>query len=111
MVGLLGACYRPLRPLLFQLDAELAHRVTLAALSALPSLTPAPDPPELRTELFGVAFSNPVGLAAGMDKDGRALKAWNALGFGFAEIGTVTPRPQSGNPRPRMWRLPAYRAM
>jgi dihydroorotate dehydrogenase len=58
-----------------------------------------------------MTFTNPVGLAAGMDKDGRALNAWNALGFGFAEVGTITPHPQFGNPRPRMWRLPQNRAL
>ncbi|HLW69688.1 MAG TPA: quinone-dependent dihydroorotate dehydrogenase [Candidatus Binataceae bacterium] len=106
------ACYRAiLRPLLFQLDAELAHRLTLAVLSRVPALTPPVDPPALRTELFGRVFSNPIGLAGGLDKDGRAIHAWNALGFGFAEIGTVTPKPQPGNSRPRIWRLPKHRAM
>jgi dihydroorotate dehydrogenase len=100
-----------LRPLLFRLDAELAHRLTLAALARVPALKPAPDPPELATEVCGLTFTNPLGLAAGMDKDARAITAWNALGFGFAEIGTVTPRPQPGNPRPRMWRLPTQRAL
>ncbi|MGH7002177.1 MAG: quinone-dependent dihydroorotate dehydrogenase, partial [Stellaceae bacterium] len=108
----LDACYRALlRPLLFQLDAEFAHRLTLAALSQVPALTPRADPPELRTELFGLVFANPLGLAAGLDKDARAIRAWNALGFGFAEVGTVTPNQQSGNPRPRIWRLPDRQAM
>jgi dihydroorotate dehydrogenase len=112
MDGIFGACYRTiLRPMLFQLDAERAHRLTLALLSQVPALAPRSDPPELRTELFGLTFANPIGLAAGMDKDARAPLAWNALGFGFAEFGTVTPRPQPGNPAPRMWRLPAHAAM
>jgi dihydroorotate dehydrogenase len=107
-----GACYRMLlRPLLFQLDAERAHRLTLALLAQVPALAGRGDPPALRSELFGLTFANPIGLAAGMDKDVRAPLAWNALGFGFAEFGTVTPRPQTGNPTPRMWRLPRHRAM
>src|SRR5262245_56839447 len=107
-----GVCYRRLlRPLLFQLDAEAAHRLTLAMLARIPAFVPRDDPPELRTEVFGLPFSNPIGLAAGMDKDARAPHAWNALGFGFAEIGTVTPRPQPGNPRPRMFRLEADEAV
>ena len=61
--------------------------------------------------VFGVRFPNPVGLAAGMDKDGRALRAWPALGFGFVEVGTVTRYPQPGNPRPRLFRLPGSRAV
>lgn len=103
---------RVLRPLLFRLDAERAHRVTLALLGTLPIRAPArPDPPELAVAPWGIPFSNPVGLAAGMDKDARAAGAWQALGFGFAELGTITPRPQPGNPRPRLWRLPEHRAM
>ncbi len=80
-------------------------------LARMPRFAPAIDPPELRTEALGLYFSNPIGLAAGMDKDARAGAAWNSIGFGFAEIGTVTPSPQPGNPRPRMWRLPEYRAL
>ncbi len=102
---------RLLRPLLFRLDPETAHRLTIAALSLMPLKRPASDPPELATTVFGVRFANPVGLAAGLDKDARAIRAWNALGFGFAELGTVTPRPQPGNTQPRMWRLPAHRAL
>lgn len=103
---------RILRPLLFRLDAERAHWLTLAILAALPMRAPArPDPPELAVAPWGISFSNPVGLAAGMDKDARAPRVWQALGFGFAELGTITPRPQPGNPRPRMWRLPEHRAL
>lgn len=103
--------YRLLRPALFRLDPETAHRVTLAILAAIPPLAASSDAPELGTSVFGINFSNPVGLAAGMDKEGRAAAAWQTLGFGFAELGTVTPRPQPGNPRPRLWRLPAHRAL
>jgi dihydroorotate dehydrogenase len=107
-----GTLYRRLlRPILFRLDAERSHRLTLSALARMPALKLSPDPPELATTLRGLSFSNPIGLAAGMDKDGRAIPAWNTLGFGFAEIGTITPHPQPGNPRPRMWRLPAHRAL
>jgi dihydroorotate dehydrogenase len=100
-----------LRPLMFRLDPERAHRMTLAILAGIPAIAPAPDPPELRTTLWGVTFSNPVGLAAGLDKDARAAAAWNALGFGFVELGTVTPCAQFGNPRPRMWRITERRAL
>ena len=102
---------RFIRPFLFRLDPELAHRLTIAALSLAPPLAAPADPPELATTVFGVRFPNPLGLAAGMDKDARAIAAWNLLGFGFAELGTITPRPQPGNPRPRMWRLARDRAL
>jgi dihydroorotate dehydrogenase len=102
---------RLIRPLMFRLDPETAHRLTIAALGLMPPLRSADDLPELATTAFGVKFANPVGLAAGLDKDARAIRAWNALGFGFAELGTVTPRPQPGNAPPRMWRLPAHRAL
>jgi dihydroorotate dehydrogenase len=94
MSGIVAAGYRRLlRPILFRLDAELSHRLTLAVLARVPALKPAADPPELSTRVFDLNFSNPLGLAAGMDKDARAILAWNALGFGFAELGTVTPLP------------------
>jgi dihydroorotate dehydrogenase len=102
---------RIVRPLIFRLDPEIAHRLTIAALSLTPSKRPAADPPELATTVFGVKFANPIGVAAGLDKDARAIRAWHGLGFGFAEVGTVTPRPQSGNDPPRMWRLPTHRAL
>jgi len=103
--------YALARPLLFSLDAESAHNLTLANLRRAAALgitsglvrKPAPDP---RT-VMGITFPNPVGLAAGLDKDGRYIDGLASLGFGFIEIGTVTPRAQSGNPRPRMFRLPA----
>ena len=98
------------RPVLFTFDAERAHDLTMAALRssiapAVLSLTAPPDDPRLHQQVFGALFRNPIGLAAGLDKQGTAIPAWAALGFGFAEIGTVTPRPQSGNPRPRLFRL------
>jgi len=103
---------RLIRPLLFRLGAETAHRVTLGLLARWPARSAGTaDPPELAMTAFGLAFSNPVGLAAGMDKDARAIAAWEAFGFGFAELGTITPRPQSGNPPPRMWRLPDHHAI
>src|ERR1700722_5177693 len=99
--------HRILRPLLFRLDPELAHRLTLAMMEPLAMLRePAPDPPALATSPWGIRFSNPVGLAAGMDKDIRAVAGWQAVGFGFAELGTVTPLAQAGHPRPRLWRPP-----
>jgi dihydroorotate dehydrogenase len=104
--------HRVLRPLLFQLDPERAHRLTLAMARPLAMLLkPAPDPPALATAPWGIRFSNPIGLAAGMDKDIHAVAGWQAFGFGFAELGTVTPLAQRGNPRPRVWRLPEHRAM
>jgi dihydroorotate dehydrogenase len=112
MARLLNTTYAAiLRPLLFRLGPETAHRFVLALLSRVPLLAPLSDPPELATTLFGLSFSNPVGLAAGMDKDVRAVGAWQALGFGFAELGTITPRPQPGNPGKRLWRLAEHRAL
>jgi dihydroorotate dehydrogenase len=102
---------RLIRPILFRLDAETAHRMTLALLAHWPARSDSGDLPELATTVFGLPFKNPVGLAAGMDKDARAITAWRSLGFGFAELGTITPQPQPGNPRPRIWRLPDHQAM
>ncbi|KGM57494.1 dihydroorotate dehydrogenase [Lysobacter arseniciresistens ZS79] len=100
------------RPWLFRLDAEQAHDTTLRMLdkahaSGLGRLL-ARRPEPLPTRAFGLDFPNPVGLAAGLDKDGAHIDALMALGFGFVEIGTVTPRPQAGNPKPRMFRLPGH---
>jgi dihydroorotate dehydrogenase len=107
-----GPLYRSLlRPILFSLDAETAHHLTLAMLSLMPPLLVAPDPPELRLSLWGLDFLNPIGLAAGMDKDAIAIGAWQTIGFGFAELGTITPRPQPGNPKPRVFRLPESHAL
>jgi dihydroorotate dehydrogenase len=107
--------YDRLRPLLFSLDAEQAHGLTLAALdlAARARLTRwiSRVPADLPVEVFGLRFPNPVGLAAGLDKNGEHLDALAALGFGFIEIGTVTPLPQPGNPKPRLFRLPAHEAI
>jgi dihydroorotate dehydrogenase len=104
--------YPLVRPLLRALPPESAHRLTLAALAAgFGGTNPAPDPPELRQRLWGLDFPNPIGIAAGFDKDARAPDALLRLGFGFVEVGTVTPRPQPGNPRPRVFRLEADGAL
>lgn len=103
--------YRLVRPLLFALDPETAHRAAIAALKARALLPPAASPPRLAHKLMGLDFPNPVGLAAGFDKNAEAVDGALAQGFGFVEVGTVTPRPQPGNPRPRMFRLPADRAI
>jgi len=111
-VSTLDALYRwVLRPYLFGLDAETAHRLTLSMLSAAPPFSIPNDPPELRVKLWNMDFSNPIGLAAGMDKDGVAVGGWQTLGFGFAELGTITPLPQPGNDTPRLWRIRERRAL
>ena len=108
---------RALRPALFALDAERAHELTIAALHqpfvarALGWNRNSSTDHGLSQQVFGLRFSNPLGLAAGLDKQGDAITAWSSLGFGFAEIGTVTPRPQPGNPRPRLFRLQQDRAI
>jgi dihydroorotate dehydrogenase len=108
---------RFVRPLLFSLDAEAAHHLTIAALRyashidlALRPLKVFQPPSKPRT-VFGLHFSNPIGLAAGLDKNGVALLAWQALGFGFVEIGTVTAKAQPGNRKPRIFRLPEQQAL
>ncbi|MBB6124705.1 quinone-dependent dihydroorotate dehydrogenase [Sphingobium subterraneum] len=103
--------YPLLRPLLFRIDAETAHGLTLRALSALPSGTPAPADPLLEITVAGLRFPNPVGLAAGFDKDGLVAHKMHRFGFGFAELGTLTPLPQDGNPRPRLFRLTEDKAV
>ncbi len=103
------------RSLLFQLDAERAHELGMAGLEAAyrtglnPLLAAKPKP--LKTKAFGIEFPNPVGCAAGLDKNGAHIDALMAMGFGFVEIGTVTPRPQEGNPKPRMFRLKEHEAI
>jgi dihydroorotate dehydrogenase len=107
--------YRLLRPLIFQMDPERAHGLCflLAGLAQrvpglvhlLQGVCGKPEPAIARAP-FGLRFSSPIGLAAGLDKGAQLLPIWKALGFGFVEIGTVTPRPQPGNPRPRLFRLP-----
>src|SRR4029078_587767 len=112
-----GMYERFVRPLLFSLDAEAAHHLTMRilrrashfdiALRALTHFQPKSKP----TILFGLTFPNPIGLAAGLDKNGVALPAWAALGFGFVEIGTVTAKAQPGNPKPRIFRYPKEGAL
>ncbi|MCS6969708.1 MAG: quinone-dependent dihydroorotate dehydrogenase [Planctomycetota bacterium] len=99
--------YRWLRPLLFQLPPETAHRAALWALrhGLVPELRP-PSDPRLAVALGRLRFPHPIGLAAGMDKDGEAIAGFARLGFSHLEVGTVTARPQPGNPRPRCFRLP-----
>jgi dihydroorotate dehydrogenase len=106
--------YALTRPLLFSLNAETAHNLTLSSLRRAAALgltgavrKPDPDP---RT-VMGLTFPNPIGLAAGLDKDGACIDGLAALGFGSIEVGTVTPRPQPGNPKPRIFRLPAGQAI
>ncbi|WP_353662591.1 quinone-dependent dihydroorotate dehydrogenase [Hydrogenimonas sp. SS33] len=105
--------YNTLKSLLFRFDPETAHHLATGAMrlaQAVPPLLSALqrryrfDDPRLEQEIFGCRFANPVGLAAGFDKDAQLIPAMYALGFGFTEVGTVTPRPQPGNPRPRLWR-------
>jgi len=96
--------YRLARPFLFRLDAETAHHAALAALR-LPWPRAARPDPILAQTLFGRTFASPIGLAAGLDKDGHVAHRMAAFGFGFAELGTLTPLPQPGNPRPRLFRL------
>ena len=104
--------YRLLRPILFLLPAEVAHGLAGAFLWLWARAAPRPRAREaLAQTLWGLRFPNPVGLAAGMDKGQVLVPAWFRLGFGFVEVGTVTPRPQPGNPRPRLFRLPDHRAI
>ena len=97
--------YPLLRPLAFALDAETAHRMTIRALKLLPAGRAAPLPASLEVRFAGLHFPSPIGLAAGFDKDAEAPEAMLRLGFGFVEVGTLTPRPQQGNPKPRLFRL------
>ncbi|MFS0738248.1 quinone-dependent dihydroorotate dehydrogenase [Sphingomonas sp. 1P06PA] len=102
--------FSAVRPLLFALDAERAHGLTISLLALKRGAAPADDA-ILATRVAGIDFANPIGLAAGADKDGRAIGGFLGLGFGAVEIGTLTPLPQAGNPRPRLFRLPADRAV
>ncbi|MDB5560004.1 MAG: Dihydroorotate oxidase [Enterovirga sp.] len=103
---LLDRLYAALRPALRFVDPETAHRLAVQALAAgVPLGRAGPDDPILATRVLGLDLPNPLGLAAGFDKDGEAPDALLRLGFGHVEIGTVTPRPQPGNPRPRLFRL------
>lgn len=103
--------YKLLRPFAFALDAETAHRATINALRLAPPL-PLPDfSPELGQEVAGLRFPSPVGLAAGFDKDAEVADVMLGLGFGFVEVGTITPKPQAGNAKPRLFRLVEDRAV
>jgi dihydroorotate dehydrogenase len=105
------ALYPLLRPLAFMLDAETAHRATIAALKLAPVRKPQGFAKSLETKIAGLAFPSPVGLGAGFDKDAEVPEQMLGLGFGFVEVGTLTPRAQPGNPRPRLFRLPEDRAV
>jgi dihydroorotate dehydrogenase len=105
------ALYKLIRPLAFALDAETAHRAAIAALKFAHRNPPRRFPPSLRSTVAGIDFPSPVGLAAGFDKDGEVAEAMLGAGFGFVEIGTVTPKPQAGNPKPRLFRLAEDRAV
>jgi dihydroorotate dehydrogenase len=103
--------YPLIRPLAFALDAETAHRMTIGALKLLPAHRPPDFPASLRTRVAGIDFPTPVGLAAGFDKDAEVAEQMLMFGFGFVEVGTLTPLPQGGNPRPRLFRLRKDRAV
>jgi len=111
----MGIAYGCLKSLLFRIDPEKAHALALRAAraggSGLAKIVGGREIRGLEREVAGLRFPNPVGLAAGFDKNGIALPFWRALGFGFVEFGTVTPRPQPGNAPPRLWRFPKHRAI
>jgi dihydroorotate dehydrogenase len=97
--------------LAFALDPERAHQATIAALKRSPRRRPPEFPPSLHSTVAGLDFPSPVGLAAGFDKNAEVPEHMLGLGFGFVEVGTVTPEPQRGNPRPRMFRLAEDKAV
>src|SRR5690554_3827164 len=107
--------YKLARPLLFSLSPETAHDLSLDLLGAAGRLGISrllgKRHPSLPVNVMGIEFPNPVGLAAGLDKNGDAIRGLSDLGFGFVEIGTVTPRPQPGNPKPRIFRIPERKAI
>lgn len=110
-----------MKPLFFRLQPETAHHLTIGGLSVagrvpgaasvMRAMYGADRWPETAVELWGIRFPNPVGLAAGLDKDGKAVRMFSSVGFGFVEVGTVTPRPQPGNEKPRLFRLPEDQAL
>ncbi|ULJ70138.1 quinone-dependent dihydroorotate dehydrogenase [Wielerella bovis] len=100
-----------IRPLLFKLEPEQAHHLTIQLLHTFGGMMPRVNPHSKPTSLMGLHLPNPVGLAAGLDKNGEAIDGLAALGFGFIEVGTVTPRPQEGNPQPRLFRSPEHQAI
>ncbi len=97
--------FRLLKPALFALDSETGHRLAIRSLAALPLRAPAPKGGALAIDVAGLTFPNPVGVAAGFDKDAEVPDALLGLGFGFTEVGSITPLPQAGNPKPRLFRL------
>ncbi|MBS0288316.1 MAG: dihydroorotate dehydrogenase (quinone), partial [Proteobacteria bacterium] len=106
--------YKLIRPLLFSLDAEFSHNLTLGALKKLYQLGALPKSKVVAgnsVNCLGLTFPNPIGLAAGLDKNGECVPAWSAIGFGFIEVGTVTPLAQVGNLRPRLFRLTKDKAL
>ena len=103
--------YRLARPALFALDPERAHRLAIAALKAGPKGTPEPAGGPLEIRVAGLTFPNPLGMAAGFDKDAEVPDALLGQGFGFVEVGSITPRSQAGNPKPRLFRLARDRAV
>jgi dihydroorotate dehydrogenase len=103
--------FRLLRPALFTLDPETGHKLALAGLKALPARPPMPIPAALAMEVAGLVFPNPVGVAAGFDKDAEVPDQLLGMGFGFTEVGSITPLPQAGNPAPRLFRLVEDRAV
>ncbi|PSJ42250.1 quinone-dependent dihydroorotate dehydrogenase [Allosphingosinicella deserti] len=105
------ALYPLFRSFVFALDAERAHRLTLAALKTMPGRDPPGTDAMLAVDLAGLSFPNPIGLAAGFDKNAQVYRQMLGLGFGSAEVGTLTPLPQVGNPKPRLFRLPEDRAV
>lgn len=113
-MSLVSALYPALKPWLFKLDAERAHEWTTKMMRishSLGMLKPDELPASKPVDCLGLRFPNALGLAAGMDKSASAVEAWAALGFGFVEVGTLTPRPQPGNPKPRLFRLPEHEAL
>ncbi|MFL6776171.1 MAG: quinone-dependent dihydroorotate dehydrogenase [Sphingomicrobium sp.] len=103
--------YPLIRPLTFALDAETAHQAAIRALKLVPPRRPPNFPASLKTRVAGIDFPTPIGLAAGFDKDAEVPEQMLSFGFGFVEVGTLTPRPQEGNPRPRLFRLSEDRAV
>jgi dihydroorotate dehydrogenase len=112
-MSVFSALYPTLKPLLFRLEPELAHTLTvrMLILAHKCGLISAPAHRTSSVNCLGLTFPNVLGLAAGMDKSASAVDAWGALGFGFVEVGTLTPRPQPGNPKPRLFRLPEHSAL
>lgn len=106
--------YPVMKPWLFRMDAEKAHTFTVKMMvlaHRLGMLQSVVDTPQKPRSVMGLTFPNPLGLGAGMDKSASAVDAWGAVGFGFVEVGTLTPRPQPGNPKPRLFRLPEHEAL